>query len=508
MNGYAAQTRALLRPLLQRASFTAGALALICSTLVSHAGADPAAARVEARERFDRGLKLVNQGDNEGAVAEFQRAYDLSPHPVVLYNLGLVLAATSQPVEAVETFDRLLSAPGDLPPEQLARVRDERARQAARIGEIEVAVNVTGASVELDGVEVGTTPLRAPLRVAGGAHVVGAVARGHAPLRRRVSVAGQARVQVQLDLVPIEGKVAQLEVVSNVPDAEVLVDGEPLGRTPLHSSLALSPGTREIELRRPGYISTRQTVTLGQGSSGRVSLDLEPDPRALTREGGTLALAISESDAVVFVDGDPVGAYAGPLRLAHGEHRVRVERAEFLPFERTVNVPRGGQSEIVIELEPTAEKRADYRSKTVAQRTWGYLTVGAGAVVTAGSLGFVLWNLGEESEAEERFNTEADKQRPGGECDRDAGNQTDACIQALQLALDDLESVRAREKYGWIGVGVGVAAAGFGTILLLTNEDPDRYEPRPESDVFGRLELTPLGWFGPGAAGAALVGRF
>ena len=57
-------------------------------------------------------------------------------------------------------------------------------------------------------------------------------------------------------------------------------------------------------------------------------------------------------------------------------------------------------------------------------------------------------------------------------------------------------------------MGVGVAAAGLGITLLLTNDDPDRYEPRPESNVFGRLELVPYGWVGPGSGGAALSGRF
>ncbi len=491
-----------------RALFTAGALALAGSSLVLPAAAQSEAARTEARERFDRGLRLFNQNDNEGAIAEFERAFELAPHPMVLYNLGLVLAAAARPVDAVEVFDRLLAAPGDLDAQRLNRVREERARQATLIGEIAVSSNVSGASVELDGVEVGTTPLEAPLRVAGGTHIVGAVARGHAPLRRRVSVAGQARASVELNLQPLEGKPAQLEVESPVPDAQVLVDGELVGRTPLGASLALTPGTREVEVRRPGYTSAKQTVALGPGSTGKLLLEPEPDPAALAREGGSLALMISEPDAVVFVDGEPRGAYAAPLRLAHGLHRVRVERAEFLPFERNVIVPKGGQTSVVIELEPTPDKRADYRSKTVAQQTWGYIAVGTGATVTAASLGFALWNLGEESNAEKRFNAEADKQGPGGECDREAGMQTQSCVKALQLALDDLDSIRSRQKYGWIGAGAGVAIAGLGVTLLLTNDDPDRYEPRPESDVFGRLELVPMGWFGAHGGGASLAGRF
>jgi hypothetical protein len=263
-----------------------------------------------------------------------------------------------------------------------------------------------------------------------------------------------------------------------------------------------------VEVRRAGYVSAKQAVTLGPGSSGRLELDPTADPAALARDGGLLALSISEPDAVVYVDGEARGAYSGPLRLAPGAHRIRVERAHFLPFQRVVTVPKAANASVTIELEPTPEKRAEYRSATVAQRTWGFVTTGAGAAVTLGSVGFLIWNAAEESDAADRFDAEAAKQEPGGECDRAGGMQTDACLQALELALEDLDSVRSREKFGWIGAGVGVAATALGVTLLLTNDDPDRYEPRPESDVFGRLELVPHGWFGKGAAGAGFTGRF
>ena len=196
------------------------------------------------------------------------------------------------------------------------------------------------------------------------------------------------------------------------------------------------------------------------------------------------------------------------MRLAHGAHQIRVERADFLPFQRTVVVPKAANASVTIELEPTAQKRADYRSATVAQRTWGYVATGTGAALTLGSVGFLLVNASEESDAEEHFDEEAAKQEPGGECDRAGGMQTDACLQALELALDDLESIRSREKFGWIGLGVGVAATALGVTLLFTNDDPDRYEPRPESDVFGRLRLVPHGWVGKGEGGAGISGRF
>src|SRR4051812_27015782 len=100
------------------------------------AGAAPAdAAKAEARERFDRGLGLFEKGENAAALAEFKRAYELIPNPVVLYNMGLVYAAMNRPVEAADALERYLAHAGEkVPPQQrqhATKVRDEQATRVA-----------------------------------------------------------------------------------------------------------------------------------------------------------------------------------------------------------------------------------------------------------------------------------------------------------------------------------------------------------------------------------------
>jgi Tfp pilus assembly protein PilF len=57
------------------------------------AGAQPAhgdeSKRDEARQRYQRGLQLFNEGNYEAARVEFERAYQLSPSYKILYNIGL-----------------------------------------------------------------------------------------------------------------------------------------------------------------------------------------------------------------------------------------------------------------------------------------------------------------------------------------------------------------------------------------------------------------------------------
>ncbi|HTQ04391.1 MAG TPA: PEGA domain-containing protein [Polyangiaceae bacterium] len=457
--------------------------------------------RTEAREHFDRGLRLFNQQDNEGALAEFQRAYELVPHPMVLYNIGLVLSAAGRSVQAVDTFDKLLANPAGLDAGRLGRAKDERARQAALIGEVTVTSPVEGAIVELDGFQVGKTPLAAPLRIGSGTHVLAMSAPGYAPMQKQITVVGLAKDTVAFELQPSDTQPAHLTLRTMLNDCDVLVDDHAVGKTPLAASLAIPAGNHVIEVRRPGYVSAKQNVSLGAGSSGELGLEPALDPSALDREGGFLALAISEKESTTFVDGQPRGVYTTPLHLPRGVHWLRVEHAGFFPFERKVDVPQGSSKTVSVDMIPTPEARSAYRSRTVSQRTWGYIATGVGAALTAGGITYLVINKNQQSDKKAAFERQVARFNPGGDCDQ-SGEPAADCAVAYKLALSDLSDATANEKYGWIAGGVGVAALGLGIVVLLVNDDPNRYEPKADSDVFGSLHVLPS--ILPDGHGAAL----
>src|SRR4051794_28825247 len=238
------------------------------------------AGKTEARDRFDRGLKLFNDGDNAGALAEFRRAYELIPNSLVLYNIGLVYAAMGRPVDASDTLDKVLKEPGNLSAERLTRAKQVHDEQVTRVAQIQVATNVP-ATIEVDNVEAGKTPLMAPLRVASGTRVVGAIAPGYAPMRKEVTVAGGNKAELKLELVQMEGRLSHLTVHTHLPAGEVLVDGQLAGTMPLASSLTLPPGDHAIELKRAGYVTAKQSLHLGDGASGEVTLEPEEDREAV-----------------------------------------------------------------------------------------------------------------------------------------------------------------------------------------------------------------------------------
>src|SRR5262245_27420212 len=65
-----------------------------------------------AREAFSDGLRLVQAGEYARARAAFERAYELQPHPLALYNIGQCQARLGDYAQAVQTLQRFLDEGG------------------------------------------------------------------------------------------------------------------------------------------------------------------------------------------------------------------------------------------------------------------------------------------------------------------------------------------------------------------------------------------------------------
>jgi hypothetical protein len=158
-------------------------------------------ARAEAKKHFDRATELNEDGQVAEAVIELKRCYELSPHHTVLYNLGQAYITLAKPVEAVEALQRYLDEGGkDIRPARRTEVEREIARQKTRIATLEIRGLPDGAMVTIDGDEVGTAPLSAPVRVGVGKHVVAATAAAYEAAKVQVTVAGEDKRIVELTL--------------------------------------------------------------------------------------------------------------------------------------------------------------------------------------------------------------------------------------------------------------------------------------------------------------------
>jgi hypothetical protein len=163
------------------------------------AGADEA--RDAAGAHYARGLGLANAGGYEGALAEFNAAYTISPQFAVLYNIGQAQLALNRPTQAIEVLTRYLSEGKDRVPEPRRQmVEGQLAWLRARLAALSITTDRPGAHISVDGRDVGVTPFADPVRLDAGTHTVSAKVDGIPVLIRIVALRAAERQQLHLDL--------------------------------------------------------------------------------------------------------------------------------------------------------------------------------------------------------------------------------------------------------------------------------------------------------------------
>lgn len=183
-----------------------------------------------------------------------------------------------------------------------------RGRAAATTGRLAVRSSPSRADVAIDGTRRGSTPLT--LRdLPFGSHVVRVTRSGYAPEARRVTLSASRASETLTfelerlvqparptpparpagapaaddsrgtpDAVSAASGLGALHVLSRPAGARVLVDGRPVGVTPLLLQ-DVAPGTRTVRLELAGHRPWTNTVQVTAGQRVRVAASLEEGPQ-------------------------------------------------------------------------------------------------------------------------------------------------------------------------------------------------------------------------------------
>ncbi|HKO52675.1 MAG TPA: PEGA domain-containing protein [Polyangiaceae bacterium] len=446
---------------------------------------------------FERAVSLINDGDASGALVEFERARAFMPSSVVVaYNLGLLNASLNRPLSATRDLEQALAQPAALKPAEVERARTLLRQQRDKIGQVTLSTNVKRGVVVLDNVEFATLPLAGPLQVPSGVHVMGIISPGHAPLYREILVSGRESSSISLELTAIDGLLAHVRISSAVPAADVFVDAERVGETPLPATLTLIPGRHRFELRRRGYLPDARELTLQEGAEASLSLELRVDPHALALEGGRLEVVASEAQVLATIDGSRHGLLRGPILLPRGPHRLLLERNGFLPVERDVDVPSRMTRTINVHLLPTAETRAKYLAGAEQTRFWSYAALGVGALVAVGGATVAVIENSKLPEARRQFAAvEADRTPHSGRtCDATlelSPAVKSSCASDLDEAVSRVNGLSLGRTLGLTAAGVGGALLVTGLVLRVVGDDPHRYDEGADHGLLSSLRIVP-----------------
>lgn len=294
-------------------------------------------------------------------------------------------------------------------------------------GRLQIEVPVS-AQVEIDGQDMGAAP--GEFELTAGRHAVAITASRYQPFSETVEVEGAGKTQVfSPRLVP---NWAMVEVKSEPPGAELLVDGQRVGITPLTTEILA--GNRPLELRLAGFkpwttdvqIKAGEPVSLGPIAlglpDGRLSLRSEPAGASvtvagvyrgqtplqlelrpelphtivLTRPGyesasrqlslragesrnltiplegvfGEIELRAQPPDAQLYVDGKAHGAANQTLRLVATTHEITVRKTGFVDFKTSLT-PRPGVRQVVEAKLLTAEQSRLAATPAIVQTKGG-----------------------------------------------------------------------------------------------------------------------------------------
>ncbi len=137
---------------------------------------------------------------------------------------------------------------------------------------VKLAVPVKGAKLFVDDNEVGAFPVQ-PLTVSPGEHTIAVKRAGYGDFVKKVTVAAGKSTEVVAALEAVAGF---LSVTADVPDAQVFLDGSPLGTAPL-TEVLLPPGNHEVAVRKEGHRPDVQRLAVRAGKEYQINARLEPE---------------------------------------------------------------------------------------------------------------------------------------------------------------------------------------------------------------------------------------
>lgn len=249
-------------------SRAAGVLALLaCVALSAPSFAQSPVGFDRAREHYERGVALLEQGGFADAAQEFDRSVALLERPASVYNLAVACRGAGQHRRAVTVLRRYLALTRERHDDAQALLADS----LARVVHVTLRATGDGEEVSVDGLPLDPGNGARELELDPGDHVFEARRRGYEPAREARRYEPGTRTEVALDAAA-RPQLATLVVETGDRGATVAIDGSVAPRA--QDGAPVAAGRHEVEVRFARGETQRRSVEVAPGA--RLVLSVTP----------------------------------------------------------------------------------------------------------------------------------------------------------------------------------------------------------------------------------------
>lgn len=186
-------------------------------------------------------------------------------------------------------------------------------------------------------------------------------AKGFKPEERAISPRSDKLVDVYIALSE-EHFLGWVEIVSNVPGAEVFIDRKDIGaigKTPFTGHV--KPGKHTIYLERIGFKAIQREIDVLPGTATQHMITLEKGDNGWVNVTGRGAYGARVSI-------DKKVACTAPCRseVTPGVHQVQVQKGGFEDYEANLRVDQGAETVVEVAWSPRPSKRAAWTTTALA----------------------------------------------------------------------------------------------------------------------------------------------
>lgn len=328
----------------------------------------------DALTSFNRGVELYNNRNYEGAKAEFEQAYNLSKDARLLFNMAIAERDAKHYSRAISRLEQLLKEGDDLSDQDKLDARELLDGLKQFTAPISISVNESEATVLVDGVEVGKTPLAQSVLMDVGERTITVKKVGFLDASKRITVSGGKADKVDITLDASQKKGTLSVKAIGAPSALIFVDGVEQGVSPWQGEVTADKHT--IEIRARGFVTETRTETVAHKGTTVIEVALRPDQ-------GKVRVETDRPENLINIDNQDVGKGTWEGTLPSGSHTLRVTRSGAEPHS----------SQLIVQTDQLSKVQVTLRSKAGLVPWYGWV-IGGGLLIGGGIATYLLTRPG------------------------------------------------------------------------------------------------------------------